>query len=639
MCGIGGLILAPPGPIKPEWMQAFMKQLEHRGPDDAGWLSLQRGKICQGRDVQHDLIAEALLIHRRLSILDLSEAGHQPMSTPDGRYWITFNGEIYNYVELREQLRTLGHRFRSHSDTEVLLAAYQQWGGKCLTRLVGMFAFAILDVQTRRLFLARDFFGIKPLYYALWQEGLAFASEIKPLLELPGVTRDANPHRLHDYLYGGITDHGAETMFAQVHQLPAAHYLELSLDNPQPAGAVRYWDVDLTQRAELSFEDAAKQLRDLFIDSVRIHLRSDVPVGGALSGGIDSSSIVSVMRLLEPRMEFHTFSYVADDPRISEERWADIVGKDKQVVIHKVRLCSEEFLDDLDELIETQGEPFMSTGMYAQWRVFQAARNAGVKVMLDGQGADELLAGYPTHRFAMLGGLVRRCRFRDARVLASSASGPAKWWKQVARAIGRSAPVPLQSLVRRTLRREAVPSWLNTDWFRACGIGQEGASLQNGTRSLRQELYRTLTETSLPMLLHYEDRNSMAFSIESRVPFLTPALATFLLSLPDEYLMAVDGTSKAVFRRAMRGIVPDKILDRKDKVGFPTPERDWLMAQRSFVQGVLNGATARRIAALNVNGLLHDWEETVQGCRQPDSRTWRCLNLILWAQKFSATAA
>jgi asparagine synthase (glutamine-hydrolysing) len=639
VCGIGGLILMPPGPVKPEWLRAFMDALEHRGPDDAGWLSLLRGKLRQGRDIEHDLATEALLIHRRLSILDLSEAGHQPMSTPEGRYWITFNGEIYNYVELREQLRQLGHTFRSQSDTEVLLAAFQQWGTESLTRLVGMFAFAILDVQTRRLLLARDFFGIKPLYYVFWQEGLAFASEIKPLLGLPGVTRDANPHRVHDYLYSGITDYGTETMFAQVHQVPAAHYLELSLDKPRSLHAVRYWNIDMTQRADLSFEDAARQLRDLFIDSVRMHLRSDVPIGGALSGGIDSSSIVSVMRLLEPNLEFHTFSYLADDPRISEERWADIVGKEKQVVIHKVRLCPDDFPNDLDDLIETQGEPFMSTSMYAQWRVFQAARKAGVKVMLDGQGADELLGGYPTHRFAMLRGLVRRGRMRDAWLLARSASGPAESWRLMARAIGRSAPVFLQTLVRRAMRGESNPTWLNTAWFKANGIEQGRAFPQNGKKSLSQELYRTLTESSLPMLLHYEDRNSMAFSIESRVPFLTPSLATFLLSLPDHYLVGVDGTSKSVFRRAMRGIVPDQILDRRDKVGFFTPERDWLMAERSFVQQVLNGATARRIAALNVNELLREWTETVQGCRQPDSSTWRCLNLILWAQKFSATAA
>lgn len=639
MCGIAGLILTPAGPVKPEWLNGFLKHLEHRGPDDSGWLSLHRGRIRRGTDVQHDIVAESLLLHRRLSILDLTPAGHQPMGTSDGRYWIVFNGEIYNYLELREELCALGHRFQSHSDTEVLLAAYQEWGRAALTRLVGMFAFAILDVQERRLFLARDFFGIKPLYYAFWQEGLAFASEIHPLLALPGVTREVNAQRLYDYLCCGITDHGSETMFAQINQLPAAHCAEVPLDNPHPVRPVRYWDLDLTQQTDLSFDDAAKRLRDLFVESVRIHLRSDVPVGAALSGGIDSSSIVSVMRLLEPKLEIHAFSYIADDPRLSEERWVDIVGKDKQIVIHKVRLCSENLQADLDSLLETQGEPFMSTSMYAQWCVFQVARKAGIKVMLDGQGADELLGGYAKHRLAMLTTLVNQGRFRDAGLLARSVASPGRWPMEVARAIARSAPTCIQGLIRRLLGRNATPSWINAAWFRAHGVGERKSSVRSGKRSLIHELCKTLTETSLPMLLHYEDRNSMAFSIESRVPFLSPALATFILSLPEDYLVAADGTTKAVFRRAMRGIAPDTILDRRDKVGFPTPEREWLIAQRAFVERTLKGEAAQRVGALKLTAILEEWEKTVQGEQPLDSRTWRWLNLILWTHKFSVTAA
>lgn len=639
MCGIGGLIQAPPGPVKPEWMQAFLKHLEHRGPDDSGWVSMHRGRIRDGNQALDDVFAEALLLHRRLSILDLSEAGHQPMSTPDCRYWITFNGEIYNYLELRDELRGLGYRFRSQSDTEVLLAAYRQWGSKALTRLVGMFAFAVVDMQTRKVFLARDCFGIKPLYYALWQEGFAFASEIKPLLELPGVTREINARRLYDYLCGGITDHGGETMFAAVKQLPAAHYMELQLENPRIATAVRYWDIDWTQRAELSFDAASTRLRDLFVDNVRMHLRSDVPVGAALSGGIDSSSIVSVMRLLDPKLDIHTFSYIADDPALSEERWVDIVSRQMRTVVHKVRLGAEELQGDVDSLIEAQGEPFMSTSMYAQWRIFQAARKAGIKVMLDGQGADELLGGYASHRAAMLAGLVGQGRVLDAQRLARSMSGAFGWPKALALAIGRTLPDWIQSTIRTVTGRNTVPEWINAPWFEARGIDTREPAVKVGRRSLMRELYRTLTETSVPMLLHYEDRNSMAFSIESRVPFLTPALAQFLFSLPAEYLVAVDGTSKTVFRRAMRGIVPDQVLERRDKVGFPTPEREWLMAHRPFVERVLKGEAARMIPALRLDYILQVWEYALQGRQPLDARMWRWLSLIQWAQKFSVVTA
>lgn len=639
MCGIGGLVLSPPGPVKPEWTCGFLDHLQHRGPDDAGWFSFYRGTLREGCDVQQDVLAESLLVHRRLSILDLSPAGHQPMGTPDGRYWITYNGELYNYIELREELKALGYTFQSHSDTEVLLAAYRQWGRGVLDRLVGMFAFAILDVESRRLFLARDFFGIKPLYYAFWRDGFVFASEIRPLLGLPGVTRDVNAQRLYDYLCVGITDYGDETMFAQVKQLPAAHCMELSLDDPKTASVARYWNVDLTRRTDLSFEEAAGRLRELFIESVCLHLRSDVPIGCALSGGIDSSSIVSVMRLLDSKLEIHAFSYIADDPRLSEERWVDIVGKDKQLVVHKVQLGSEELQADLDSLIERQGEPFMSTSMYAQWRVFQTARKAGVKVMLDGQGADELLGGYAKHRAAMLSGLVRRGRFGDAKRLALASSPSGGWRGEILRAAARSVPPWMQAIMRRLTSGDAMPSWVNARWFERHGVGENDSSVRSGKRSLRQELHRTLTETSLPMLLHYEDRNSMAFSIESRVPFLTPAIASFVLSLPEDHLIGLDGTSKHVFRQAMRGIVPDQILDRRDKVGFPTPERDWLNAQRSFVERTLNSEAAGSIGAFNMNEILPEWEQMVQGRRQMDFRVWRWLNVILWSQRYSVGVA
>jgi len=621
--------------VKAEWLKGFLEDLAHRGPDDQGWVSTYRGTYRQGRGVEEDIVGELLLVHRRLSIIDLSETGHQPMSSQDGRYWITYNGEIYNFVELREELQTLGHTFRSHSDTEVLLAAYREWGIHSLDRLVGMFAFAILDRQTRRLFLARDFFGIKPLYYSFWQEGFAFASEISPLLELPGVTREANPQRLYEYLGSGVSDHGAETFFTHIKQLPAAHCIEVMLDHPHAARPVRYWDIDSTQKSQLSFEEAAKQLRDLFIESVRLHLRSDVPVGAALSGGIDSSSIVMVMRHLQPQLDIHTFSYVAEDPRISEESWVEVVHKAARVHVHKVRTDPKELGDDLDHLIGVQGEPFISTSIYAQSRVFQQAQKSCIKVMLDGQGADELLAGYPTYRLTRISSLLRSGRWTEALELARAGSGSS--WNLFPRAAARLMPRGIQTLLRRAVGRDTTPPWLNADWCRDHGV-RDFTSSQTGTNDLlRQELYQTATQTSLPQLLHYEDRNSMAVSIESRVPFLTPKLAGFLFSLPEDYLLSGDGTSKAVFRKAMHGIVPGPILDRRDKLGFPTPERDWLFSLGAWVEGVLSSEMAGQIQAFNVDVIRREWKEILQGARTFDSRVWRWVNLILWARKFSVT--
>jgi len=637
MCGIAGLVLVPPGPIKSERVRSLLQHLEHRGPDDSGWLSLRKGKVCLGREITGDFVANVVLVHRRLSILDLSEAGWQPMGTLDGRYWIVFNGEIYNYLELRVELEALGHRFRSRSDTEVLLAAYVEWGSQSLNRLVGMFAFVILDVKTRKLFLARDFFGIKPLYYTYWRAGFAFASEIKPLLELPGVSRRVNPQRLYDYLCSGITDHGGETLFAHIKQLPAAHYMEVSLDNPQEVQLTRYWRIDLSQRAELSFDEAADRLRDLFLESVRLHLRSDVPVGAALSGGIDSSSIVMAMRHLDRNLDIHTFSYIADDSTISEERWVDIASRGANAVVHKVRPSPEELAADLDHLVAVQGESFCSTSIYAQSRIFRRAREVGIKVMLDGQGADEMLAGYATYIASRLRSLLSQGELAQAvRFLRNASRLPrvGTLWLQP-RILALFLPQNIQVILRRWFRKDCSLSWLNCNWFRDRGVNLRSFSYRNGREVLKEDLYQTLVETSLPSLLRYEDRNSMAFSIESRVPFLTPALANFLFSLPEEYIVAPDGTTKAVFRKAMRGIVPDAILDRKDKIGFQTPEKDWLFKLRPWVDRVLASNAAMQIPAIDLTEVKREWGKIVQGYRQFDSRVWRWVNTVLWVQKFA----
>jgi len=584
-------------------------------------------------------VADAVLVHRRLSILDLTSAGWQPMGTGDGRYYIVFNGEIYNYVELRHELKSLGHRFHSRSDTEVLLAAYAQWGRRALNRLVGMFAFAILDIETRKLFLARDFFGIKPLYYTYWRDGFAFASEIKVLLELPGVNRDINPQRLYDYLRFGITDHGGETMIGDIKQLSAAHCMEVPLDTLEAARPTRYWQVDLHQRAKLSFDEAAHRLQELFLKSVRLHLRSDVPVGAALSGGIDSSSIVMAMRHLEPDIDIHAFSYVADDSAISEERWADLVGQTAKITVHKVRSNPDELIADLDALIDLQGEAFGSTSIYAQRRVFREAHEAGIKVMLDGQGADELLGGYHYYISARLASLLRQGQWSNLASFARRAStlpglGMFQLWL---RAMDYLMPSSLQVPMRRLVKKDLVPSWLNLKWFQEHGVEIRSPSYESDNETLRDSLYRDLAKFSLPSLLRYEDRNSMAFSIESRVPFLTPELVSFIFSLPEEYIIAPDGTTKAVFRQAMRGIVPGPILDRGDKIGFATPEKQWLLKLRPWVERVLSSKAAVQIHALDLKALSEEWQWILEGRRSFDWRVWRWVNLILWAEKFQVS--
>ena len=616
-------------------MAGLLRGFAHRGPDDQGWLSLERGGALRRARDPEDVHAHVVLLHRRLSILDLSECGWQPMSSPDGRLHIVYNGEIYNFVELRRELQGLGHAFHSSSDTEVLLAAYAQWGAAALERLVGMFGLAILDLEDRSLFLARDCFGIKPLYYTAGPDGFAFASEIRTLLASTGMPRAANPQRVYDYLRLGLTEHGSETMTAGVHQLPAAHWMRVRLDEPTRwPEPVRYWSVPLDERTDLSFAQAAEQLRALVLDSVRLHLRSDVPVGAALSGGVDSSAVVAAIHHLQPHAELHTFTYVADDPAVSDEPWADRMIGRFPVRAHKVRPSADEMVRDLDHLIGVQEEPFASTSMYAQHRVFRLAHEAGIPVTLDGQGADELFGGYYAFRSARLASIARRRQWRKAaRFASASAALPGSGMgKLLLRTGGLLIPPGLQAMALGLVRQPLAPSWLNAGWFEDRGVHFRPHWRARGKNVLKERMHRFLTEIHLPALLRFEDRNSMAFSIESRVPFLTPQIAAFAYSLPEEYLVTAEGTTKAVLREAMRGLVPDAILDRRDKIAFNTPEKQWLGALRPWVESVIASEAAREIPVFQ-NGLLRrEWDRVLAGERAFDGRVWRWLNLIRWTE-------
>jgi asparagine synthase (glutamine-hydrolysing) len=633
MCGLFGLVGAPPGTLDGALVGKLFSLLQHRGPDDRGWLALDRHGVRTGSEPD-DLAGDIVLLHTRLSILDLSPAGHQPMSTPDGRYHLSFNGEIYNYVELRRELEASGHRFLSETDTEVLLRAWMEWGAAALPRLVGMFAFALVDTKRRTLVLARDHFGIKPLYYVPLNGQLALASEIPPLLELPGVSRRVNPQRAYDYLQFSRTDHGRETMFAAIRQVRPAHYVEVPLDAPSSTVERRYWSLEPQPVGELSLEEAAERLREFFLDNVRLHLRSDVPVGAAFSGGVDSSANVSAMRFLSgPDLDLHTFSYVADDRAVNEERWMQLVARETGVVAHTVEVSPQDLLDDLDRLIDVQAEPFGSTSIYAQYRVFRLAREAGIKVMLDGQGADELFAGYRTYLADRMAGLLVHGRWiTAARLTAALWSLPeASPSSTLSRAIVGVLPPTLQTSALRLARRRLVPSWLD-----GASLSHHEVVLTDPGKTARGNLRQYRLDTvhaGLPELLRYEDRNSMASSIESRVPFLTPRLAEFAAGMPDDYLIAPDGTGKLVLRRSLRGLVPDPILERRDKIGFATPEPKWLRAIDSWVETVFRSDAAHAAAPLCVSEARRNWRAMRDG-RQPfDASLWRSLNYVRWIER------
>ena len=628
MCGILGVYLKKDSFDLDSHLQAGIRALHHRGPDDVGFELHSFGS---------SLVA---LGQVRLSIIDLSSAGHQPMHSNDGRWTLVFNGEIYNYRELRTELQSLGCRFSSNSDTEVLLAAWTQWGTDCLTRLTGMFAFVVLDQVTGTLTCVRDAFGIKPFFYTSLEQGFRFASETPALLELLTNKPKLNWQRAYDYLVYGDYDSTACSFFEGIYQLPPGHLLTVDLASGQVSEPRRWWSPKIQERDDLSLADAIDRVRASFLHSIRLHLRSDVPLGAALSGGIDSSGVVCAMRHLEPDLPIHTFSFIAADSAVSEERWVDKVNARVGGISHKVMVTSQELALDLDDMIRTQGEPFGSTSIYAQYRVFKLARECGVTVTLDGQGADEMLAGYFGYPGQRLRSLVETGRWNDAwqffnawpQSLGRSYSYAAKAF------VGEVVPAWLHGALRSVHGERASPDWINVKLLKdmgfVCRYPRLRPELIEPGRRVMAELAQSLTRRDLPALLRHGDRNSMRFSVESRVPFLTLELVELLLSLPEHYLISQSGETKSVFRAAMRGIVPDEILDRKDKIGFQTPEQQWLMSMAGTVREWLRADIG--LPFLDQAAIVREFDNIIAGKKAFSWKVWRWINFIRWHQHFLA---
>ena len=626
MCGIAGFVAPAHGSGHQSALRRALSALRHRGPDNEG--------VCIPPDQRWP--GAVGLANCRLAILDLSPGGHQPMVSADGRWTLVYNGEIYNYRELRADLERLGHRFRSHSDTEVLVEGFAEWGPSVLPRLVGMFALAIHDRVSQRVILARDPLGIKPLYYALVGDALVFASEIPALLEFPGLSRAVDPLHYHDFLIRGNTDFGGGTLFADIRQLGAAHYLEVQVSDPRALAPIRYWEVDLDRQLTCSFDEAAVLVRDAFLESMELHLRSDVPLGFALSGGIDSSAVVMAARhLLGRGTELHAFSFIPDDPRIDEEPHIDAVIRAAGAVGHKLRLAPEELRRDIERLSAVQAEPFASPVIYAQYRVFGLADAAGVKVVLGGQGADEILAGYDRYFPARLASLLRQGKWSS--MLRALRSPVTPYPGGAAAALRSAVALAVPGAVAGPLRRRrASKGWLDEAWFAERGVHPAQPWTPQGRRVLREMLAFNLAESKVQALLRYEDRSAMAFSVENRVPFLSPTLVQLLFSLPEEYLIAADGTRKAVFRRAMRGLVPDTILDRRDKIGFSVPMARWFDALRPWIAERLDHVGG--LPGLRSADIARQWR-AVQA-RDPSADqwlVWRCVSLSTWAERFEVS--
>ncbi|MBL8130808.1 MAG: asparagine synthase (glutamine-hydrolyzing) [Anaerolineae bacterium] len=648
MCGITGIWRLDGGPIDPVCVEQAAGLMRHRGPDDEGyWLAETSSGRCALRggadtppEIGHDPLSRPLdfqpdlaLAHRRLAIIDLSPGGHEPLTTVGGDLWLTFNGEIYNYLELRDELKALGCAFHTEGDGEVILQAYRTWGLACLERFIGMFAFALYDLRRRRLWLARDRFGIKPLYYAFDRRQIAFASEIKALRPLLPGALQPDLSQLAWFLHYGRVYNAPRTFFEGVRELPGGH--ALIVEDGVVGEPAAYWDIDLGRvRATYDYANPEAELLRLLRDAVRLRLRSDVPVGTCLSGGLDSSAIVAIatgqLRETDPAGRMNSFSTIYPVRGMDEGRYIRLVGDQYGTQGHTVTPDAVGYLERLERITWHQDIPTGTTGVYSQNFVMSLAHGV-VTVLLDGQGADELFGGYLSYVVAHLRDLLQR---DPLRALPQGVHFAAQVWSR------------FQPWFTAREFANRVAGYARHGRFSGAALTPDLAALAQarqaedpplvlpGADALNSLLYRALRRDSIPALLHYEDRNSMAYSIEARVPFLDHRLAEFALGIPGD-LKISGAVNKVILRRALRGVVPDAVVDRRDKLGYPTPFGQWLKTDARLREGVraivFDGVLPR--GWVERAGVEAIWERQVSGVSDSSALLHRLITAEMWTRQ------
>jgi asparagine synthase (glutamine-hydrolysing) len=572
------------------------KVIKHRGPDDEGYLlfNAYSHKAFKGPDSPVDIALPVIgsnnneftnaFLHRRLSIIDLSKHGHQPMSYADEKYWIILNGEIYNYVEIRQDLIKLGYTFSTKSDTEVVLAAHMQWKEECVKRFNGMWAFAIWDRHENSLFLSRDRFGVKPLYYAFAENSFIFCSEVKGILAYIDRLPELNDVQLLNYTTYGEVRMGLsneETIFKNIKQLLPGHSLIFK------KGEIRisqYWSIPPKEH-KLSLNESVLEFKRLFHQSLKYRLRSDVEVGSCLSGGIDSSSIVSNATFSFGK-HFHTFSAVWPGESCDESYYIRKVNEKWNCVPHLIQPNLDGLLDIIDREIYFQEIPLPGSSLIAQWFVMQGAKEAGIKVLLDGQGADEVLSGYPRYIIPYINELIFHLKWNELFSNYRDLKANGYDFKRILgiqknKVVAKNRTVlPVNKLYQDKQAR------LNRKYYQY--------------NYLPDYLAEEIQNTCLPALLHYEDRNSMAHSVEARVPYLDYQLAEFCLGISTEH--KIKGTlTKVVLREAMKEILPAEIYSRRDKIGFSTPiENVFFKRGSAHYKYIVNVIKKSRIKELGI---------------------------------------
>ena len=601
MCGITGQWRLDGRPVDPISLKRMNEAIAHRGPDDDGFVLFDEDSLTPVPVYSSDRMRPSRSFvagfgHRRLSILDLSAKGHQPMPSSDGTLWITYNGEIYNYIEIRKELEEHGFQFSSGTDTEVILYAYQKWGVDCLARFNGMFAFALFDCRKRELFCARDRFGIKPFYYFSNGDCLVFASEIKSILESGLVEAAPFYPAIGALLKYHVTDYGSETFFRDIHQIPPHHYMIIS-----SRGIVTqsYWDIDPANQYEDVTSLPAERFYHHLLSSIQLRLRSDVQVATCLSGGMDSSSIVCIAnRELNQGLKAFSVVYEGEMP-ISEKRYIDRVLEYSETDGFFTQPNSQDVADILKKLIWHLDTPVTSIGaVTSQYFVMKLINESGIKVVLDGQGADEILGGYHTYFPFHLLSLLKQGQLMsfasNLRFLNRNST-----WRTSTKSMIKKALIHILKPSAGTINQYSDKILLTDEFARDNEEEIDSLVFSKNTKRfknlLHDVLYQETLRVSLPMLLRYEDRMAMAHSVEARVPFLDFNLVEFIFSLPSEYKIR-NGRTKLVLRESMMGRVPDDVIQRNDKMGYCNPESFWLRGPwaKMVEEVLLSGRAVKR---------------------------------------------
>lgn len=660
MCGITGIIKLKNSSFDLRNNIVRMTDtLSHRGPDGEGFLLANENGIvlAYGNDTPeevkndrfdfspsrhiNDVGSQAFLAfgHRRLAIIDLSSGGHQPMCVKEKKFWITYNGEIYNYIELREELEKKGYRFFTNSDTEVILNSYLEWGERCLEKFNGMWAFVIYDREKNELFGARDRFGVKPLYYYSDENIFAFASEQKALLKIEGIKSGINPAAAFDFFLKNTMEHEEEGMFKNIFELFPSYAFRLKIPEKKFIHW-KYYTLPVNEGwenfSEKKFNEAVSKTGELFLNAISLRLRSDVPIGSCLSGGIDSSAIVCAIDGLRKKSIFgaeklHLFTACFKEKEIDESSYAELVSKQVNGEWNKIYPTSSELLKDLDDFTYCQDLPIWSTSGYAQYRVMQAVKEAGIKVVLDGQGGDELFAGYYPYHFRYWIDLLKRGKIKSFYDETSSFPSSisfltSQWVKQYATTFIPSVLIPTMYKNHFHDIRYLRPAFWNE--YKKRLLNYENSSTSSSLNGL---LAKEMYNFRLKAYLKCEDRSSMWHSVESRTPFSDDKeLIEYVFSLPAN-MKIEKSVSKYILRESVKGLIPEKIRERRDKKGFVTPNNQWI----SEIKDQLKDIFKEQDEYINVPLLLKEYDKFFGSSSLPDNnRVFRFISFAKWREVF-----